>query len=210
MNFQDIIKPLSLTPAVQTDDSPFNKGYTRVAGGVNRLATYIQVPFNLTNDTGYRRRLLFQFNYTFDSDFYLTNIKQLLNFGALLVTGGCLCIKWRAGTKLVDGIQVPDVLRYKLFDSAVDTTWSDFILYTNQKVKKNFCLEFWTDATEPTNGITQSFYLKTDRLAIPNAIDDADFVFLIDTPVLTLADLTQPIPLVFPIDWSNEAYLDNI
>lgn len=210
MNFQDIIKPFSLTPAVQTNESPFDKGYTRVAGNVSRLSTYIQVPFNLTNDIGYRHRLLFQYNFTFGSDFYLTNVKQLMNFGSLLVTGGCLCIKWRAGTKLVDGTQVPNVLRYKLFDSSEDFSWSGFELYTNQKVRASFCLEFWTDATEPVSGITQSFYLKTDRLTIPSAIDDGDFVYSIDTSVMTLASLVQPIPLVFPVDWSNEAYLNNI
>lgn len=209
MNFQDIIKPLSLTPAVETHDSPFDKGYTRAAGTVGRLGTYLLVPFNLSQDAQYKHRLMFQYNYSFDTDLYLTNIKQLMNFSGLFLLGGCLTVKWRAGTKLVDGIEVPSVLRYKLLDSSMDTTWSGFSTYTNQRIKKNFCLEFWTDNTQITFGLTQDMYLKTDRLTIPDSIDEGDAVFMLDS-ALPLASLVQPFPLVYPIDYSNQAFLDNL
>lgn len=210
MNWQDVIKPFSLTPAVQTNDSPFDKGYTRIASNVSPLSTYIQVPQNLTQDAGYKRRLMFQYNFTNESDFYIVNATQLMNFGAMIIYGGCLCIKWRAGMKLVNGVLVPNVLRYRLLDSNTIDNWSFFSLYASQRIKVNFCIEFWSDNTQATCGITQDILFQTDKISIPASVDDGDFVTPIDTGVKTLANLVQPIPLVFPIDWSTEAYLDNI
>lgn len=209
MNFQDIIKPLSLTPATLSHDSPFDKGYTRVVGTVDRNGTYLQVPANLTNEAGYKHRLMFQYNYSFDTDLYLTNIKQLMNLGSWYLAGGCLTVKWLYGTKLLDGIEVPNVLRYKILDYRSDIDWSEIPVYTNQRIKKNFCLEFWTDASAAFAGLTQDMYLKTDRLSIPSSVDEGAAIYLLDVP-LTLSELVQPIPLVYPIDWSNQAFLDNI
>lgn len=209
MNWQDVIKPLSLTPATESHDSPFDKGYTRVAGTCEILSTYLQVPANIMNDVAYERRLMFQFNYTFTADFYLVNIKQLMNFGSMYMYGGCLCIKWRAGTKLVNGVQVPNVLRYCLLDYRSDLNWSLFPVYTNQLIKKNFCLEFWTDTPGNPAGISQDLFLQTGLISIPASVDDGDFVYSV-TGLQPLANLVQPIPLVFPIDWSTEAFLDNI
>ncbi len=199
MNWQDITKPFSLTQAVQTNDSPWDKGYTRIASSVSPLSTYISIPQNITNDVGYHRRLMFQYNYTNDFDFYITNITQLMNFAAWYLADGCVCVKWRVGET---------VYRYRILDYRSDYNWSFFPLYTNQKVKKNFVIEFWED-NNGLAGITQDIALKTDRIAIPSTIDDGDFIIPLN-PALPLASLTQPFPLLYPIDYSRQAYLDNI
>jgi hypothetical protein len=200
MNFQDIQKSLSLTPATTSNDSPFDKGYTRVAGTVSNLSSFIQVDGNLTNDVGYKRRLMFQYNFSNETDFYVVNFKQLNQFGSSYLLGGCVCIKWRVGET---------VFRYKLMDYRNDLNWSFFPPYTNQKVGKNCVIEFWQDDYDFARGITQPFYIQTDKITIPSSIDDADTVTEIDIPVLTLADLTQPFPLVYPVDFSNQAYITN-
>lgn len=209
MNWQDIIKPFSVTPVVETHDSLFDKGFTRVAGDVGRLNTYLQVPEFISAEVGYFRRLMFQYNYTFTQAFYLTNIIQLRNFGSRLLSGGCLCVKWRAGTSTpIVGRTIPNVFRYRLLDYRSDINWSGFPLYTNQKIPANFCLEFWQDVPNILRGVTQSFMLQTDILSIPQSPTDTDILIALNNP-LALAQLVQPIPLVFPIDWSNQAFNDN-
>lgn len=209
MNFQDIIKPLNLTPAVETHDSPWDKGATVVAGNVPSLFTYLQIPNYLTNIVNYPRQLVFQFNIANGMDLYIVNAIQLFGFSSLLVAGGCLCVKWRQGTVLLNGVAVPNVSRYRLLDYRSDINWSGFPLYNGQLVKANFCLEFWADNVNVAKGIAQPFNLQTQLITIPSAIGDGDFVNPLNAPAIPWAILAQPFPLVFPVNWSQQAFLDN-
>lgn len=201
MNFQDIRKPLQLTPVETVLDSPWSKGYTRVAGTVSNLGEFISVPANLINDNrGYSRRLMFQFNVSFTSNFYVVNYKNLANFSSMLLLGGCICIKYRVGEIS---------FRYKLMDSHIDN-WIDFDFYAGQVIKKNFCIEFWQDDSVFARGITQTFFIETGTIIVPDLIDSSDTIDDIVSNPLVLDDLSVNLPVIYPIDFSNIAFLDNV
>lgn len=201
MNFQDIRKSLQLTPVKTVLDSPWSKGYTRVAGTVSNLGEFISVPANLINDNrGYSRRLMFQFNVSFTSNFYVVNYKSLANFSSMLLLGGCICIKYRVGEVS---------FRYKLMDSHTDN-WIDFDSYAGQVIKKNFCLEFWQDDSVFARGITQTFFIETGTIIVPDSIDSFDTIDNIVSNPLGLDDLSVNLPIIYPIDFSNIAFLDNV
>lgn len=89
-----------LTPVRETETVPGRQSkypFTTVAGEIGKLGEYFTVPAYTTFDAGYFRRLLFQYNVEFSKDFYITNAPLIARFGSMLLLGGCLCIKYRAG-----------------------------------------------------------------------------------------------------------------
>lgn len=204
MNLVDNKRLFSLTPVVESEPTSRQSKYPMVSvGDIGSVGEYIIVPYNLTQDiTGYKHRLMFQFNITFSSDFYIIDAATLARFSTSLLLGGCLCVKYRVGTT---------VFRYKILDShGQNDNWSGFTRYTNQLIKKNFCIEFWQDESIFARGITQSFNLQTSNIIQPTTTDQDNTIDDIAGTALGIDDLGVPFPIVYPIDFSNQAFLDNI
>lgn len=121
---------------------------------VGKNTAYIDLPaFSYTNPTwAGASELVAQFNFSANSNFYLTTIAakpNAANFG--------LCIKYRVGET---------VFRYKLwnFDGLHTAP-----LYTNQLIKKNFVLEIWTIQGQVSSVLLDTFRLITSVRSVPSS-----------------------------------------
>jgi hypothetical protein len=204
MNLIDNKRLFSLTPVVEANPPNRESKYPIVGvSDIGTLGEYITIPGYLTDSVnGYKRRLMFQFNVSFTSDFYLTNAQTLSDFGSMLLLGGCLCIKYRVGGT---------VYRYKIMDYRSDDNWSNFNLYANQVIKKNFCIEFWQDDYTFNRGITQPFMLQTSAIIIPTYSEQDNSYTDVSSPPYTVDDnFGIALPWALPIDGTILAFNNNI
>lgn len=200
-SFDQITKRFSKIPVLGVTTSRTKE--RDVSGSIGHLFKYLHVqPYqHVTNPSG-QRRLVFQYNVTFDGDFYILNLDHLQAHRRLIVSNGVLCIKWR-----IDN----NVFRYKLLDSEDNTDWSGFVQYTNQRIKRNFCLEFWATGTAFPHwyGIVQEFFLQTSYFFLPESYDDTDTVQEIEAPPELIADLGVDLPENLPYNQDTIVWIGN-
>lgn len=199
-------KRLTLTPALVSEESPLRKSYG-LASDVRRLFKFFTIPQTFTDEFQYSRQLLFQFNVTLTENFYLLNVEQYRAFTRSLIVGGCLCIKYRIGTT---------VYRYKLLDHSTTNDWNYFTWYSNQLIRKNFCIEFWGNDLLPeealfNRGILQTLLMQMSIMYEPSSVNEVPYTTDIDAiDVLRLADLTfGALPIDMPFTQENLVYLSN-
>lgn len=194
-----ITKQLSLTPAT-VGDSPRAKSYS-IAGEVSNLFKFLSIPaFQIgIYDYKYVRQMLGQFNYSFTEDFYILNVSNYKAFASAIIHGGCLCIRWREGTT---------VYRYKLIDSDDSTDWSYFTPYSNQLIKKNFCIEFWGNILafgQLRHQLAQDILLQLSSFYEPTVTSETPAVTEISAEdFLNTDELGESIPIDGGIPYSNE------
>lgn len=166
MTIPDVIARQTITP-VREGINPLAKSRD-IAYDVRPLFKYFYVPAFTVQAKDYARELMFQYNLTFSEDFYFVNVKQYQSgLTPFMIVGGCLCVKYRVGTT---------VYRYRLLDHNTNVDWSFFPLYTNQKVRKNFCIEFWADnfvnVNEVRYGLLQGITFQTSSIYLPTNIPE--------------------------------------
>lgn len=181
-DFPQVIKKLTITPVVE-GVSPRAKS-SAIVGDISDLSEYLTIPSYISTEPApYVRQLLFQYNYSLDHDFFLLNIDSYRAYNSFLVQGGTLCIKYRIGET---------VFRYKLFDSQMDEDWSFFETYSNQIIKKNFCLEFWSNtiqADESVHGVMQAMILKTSKIVSRTNVAQTDEYSDVSNPPYVIDEL---------------------
>lgn len=203
--YSRIKKQLSLTHAVE-GVSPRAKD-SAIVSDIRNLYKFLRVPAVNANDYLYPCQLLFQFNVTLEEDFYFLNIENYRAFTQFIISGGCLCVKYRIGT---------NVFRYKLFDHNSSVEWNYFEDYHNQKIHKNFCIEFYGNAALPEEllnprGLLQEIILQRSIFYQPISFpQDPQIDNVIAGSVLNIADLTfGALPQALPYNQPNIVYITN-
>jgi hypothetical protein len=200
--YDRIAKRFNFTP-VSEGISPRHKDRV-MSYDIGRLNKFIVIPTTLTNDFQYPRQLLFQFNFSLDENFYLLNVDLFKAFQKFMVSGGCICIKFRVGAT---------VYRYKLLDHDDSKDWSYFPLYTNQLIRKNFVIEFWGDAQLVNEylprGINQNITLQLSTMYDPSTVEEDPSQTTINS-LQTLNDLSVALPENQPYLQDNIVFDDNI
>lgn len=175
-----------------------------------QIDEFITVPALIINpDSQYIGRLVYQYNVEFHSDFYIVNAQQLVQLAALTALHGCVCIKFTFGTITINGTFYNIVNRYKLMDSLPTFPWNSFIPYTNQLIRKNFVIEFFTLNANGTNtGIVNPFNIQTSNIGFPIDTGQSDSFNGVG-PSIQIADFGHAFPINLPINNFSQAPFNN-
>lgn len=210
-NWQDITRRLDITPATQTDACNHK---TRARG---RAITKVPYSFIIpaanidTSLTGIAQRgaLVRQLNYTAPSNF------KMLSWTSSLATTdisnlAIVCIRYREGGT---------VYRYRMHTTN-ETYYDDILdvatgvpvpapLYTNQRIKANFCIEFWSSFGFGETIDMREFTVLTNLLLLPANANTTGTTFE-KLEQLERADLALAMPETLPVTYgASSSWLTN-
>jgi hypothetical protein len=211
--YLDRIKTRKATLNEATNNvKPFDKYYRNIKvrriEKIPKTITLKKFTYSQLLVQGATNSLVFQYNLTFDNDFYILNLaEEVFNIG------GCLTVKYRVGTT---------VYRYFLYGSmwTSNKAFNDslfqvnfFPAYNQQLIKKNCVFEFWMafdlNLTPAFIGLQEDFIIKTNKYVNPGDINQT-LINVDCSNVFTKEQFGVAVPEVIPYNQNTQVWLDNV
>ena len=232
--FDDIQKHLTLTKArkpsvdeAKNSNWPFDKYYTKTkARTIKRIPNIIYIPAfyydaNVGNPSPRNPIcLLFQYNVAVGFDFYILGMEYQdpalgwtpLNIGyTFAFQDGLIAFKYREGANVSRYYYTGQNKHFtNVGQPAQDGLF--FTAYKNQKIKGNFCLEFWLTTAviniPSVRGIPNPLRIITSKLSIPQDENQMEVSIQANNP-LTAAQIGVNLPEALPYNQDNQVWNTN-
>lgn len=202
-DFTRVTKYLDITPSSKSDRSDLkqNKGIFK-SRAIKKIPAVVTLAAH--TETGVSTawpRIVFQYNITVGSPFYLSNIDELRSGYVLFRTleRSLLTLRFRNGEA---------VTRYYI-SARGDFRGSRFLAetYINQEIPENFVIEVWS-VSGTTWGLNTDLDIKLSQRYNPANADELKRV--VATPTIVRDEIFQPMPMPVPIPFGeSSAWLDN-